>query len=130
MQKEYIKKKGCSSFLGTPDDTLDFIAKQMIAYKPKRIVIDSLTAVCHYFKDNIDIREFIFKLGNLLALFGCTSLLISEISPDKRNYSNFDIEEFIADGIIYLQHVEKNNKLVKTLQIVKMRGDSHSDERF
>ena len=77
------------------------------------------------FNDDNIVRHFLFELGNLLIMHDCTSILISETPPLLRQYSNYGVEEFISDGIIHMNHVEKNNSLVKTLQIVKMRGTSH-----
>jgi KaiC/GvpD/RAD55 family RecA-like ATPase len=112
------------------NEVLDYIILQLQKQKPKRVVIDSITSICNYFQDESMIREFIFSLCNLLFLFDCTVLLISEVGPIERKYSNFNIEEFITDGIIYLQNYERKNRLVKTLQIVKMRGTEHKEDIF
>ncbi|MCM2325083.1 MAG: AAA family ATPase [Candidatus Woesearchaeota archaeon] len=125
----FMKNKKNFNFIKV-NEVLDYIALQLQKYKPKRVVIDSITSVCNYFKDDSMIREFIFSLCNLLFLFDCTTLLVSEVGPTERRYSNFNIEEFIADGIIYLQNYERKNRLVKTLQIVKMRGTEHKEDVF
>ncbi|MFH0875327.1 MAG: ATPase domain-containing protein [archaeon] len=125
-----IKKKDNKYTTAEPYEILNFIAEQFSEIKPKRIVIDSLSALCSQFEDEATVRHFLFELGNLLIVHSATSILISETHPEKRNYSNFGVEEFISDGIIYMTLTERNNKLIKTLQIVKMRGTEHSEEQF
>lgn len=95
----------------------------------KRLVIDSITALCYRLESDEMIRDFIFKLGSSLAAMGCTTILTSEIPPSfqgELKYSKYGIEEFIADGIIYLSDIDRKGDLIRTLQLVKMRGTSHS----
>ena len=95
----------------------------------KRLVIDSITALCYRLQSDEMIRDFIFKLGSSLAGMGCTTILTSEIPPTKPGelkYSKYGIEEFIADGIIFLGDVNRKGDIIRTLQIIKMRGTSHS----
>jgi len=95
----------------------------------KRLVIDSITALCYRLESDEMIRDFIFKLGSSLAAMGCTTLLTSEIPPvmvGDLKYSKYGIEEFIADGIIYLSDIDRKGDLIRTMQLVKMRGTSHS----
>ncbi|HEQ78841.1 MAG TPA: circadian clock protein KaiC, partial [Euryarchaeota archaeon] len=66
----------------------------------KRMVIDSITSVCYQLKSEEKIRNFILKLGTALSSHGCTTILISEISPKADRYSLYGVEEAIADGII------------------------------
>jgi circadian clock protein KaiC len=112
------------------EQVLNMFYEQIDTYKPERIVIDSITAICNRLDDPANIRKFLFDLSNMLLLRRCTALILSEVEPNNRKYSNFGIEEFICDGIIFLSHVDKNNRLKKTLQIVKMRGTMHSEEQF
>ena len=72
------------------------------------------------------IRDFIFKLGSSLAAMKCTTLLTSEVPPMTFQYSQYGIEEFISDGIMFLGDLERKGDLIRTFQIVKMRGAAHS----
>ncbi len=92
----------------------------------KRLVIDSITALCYRLQTREMIRDFIFKLGSSLAAMSCTTFLTSEVPPQVFQYSQYGIEEFIADGIIFLGDVDRQGDLIRTLQIVKMRGTAHS----
>ncbi|HET6398234.1 MAG TPA: ATPase domain-containing protein, partial [Candidatus Thermoplasmatota archaeon] len=99
-------------------------------YKIKRLVVDSLTAICQRLEEPGRIRDFVFRLGLSLQQSGCTSLLTSETPPRELRYSMYGVEEFIADGIIFLSEIERHNDLVRTLQVMKMRGTEHSRARF
>ena len=88
----------------------------------KRLIVDSITSLCYRLQTNEMIRDFIFKLGSSLTAMHCTTLLTSEVPPRVFRYSQYDIEEFIADGIIYLGDVERKGDLIRTIQIIKMRG--------
>jgi circadian clock protein KaiC len=92
----------------------------------KRLVIDSITALCYRLQSREMIRDFIFKLGSSLAAMSCTTFLTSEVPPQVFQYSQYGIEEFIADGIVFLGDIDRQGDLIRTLQIVKMRGTAHS----
>src|SRR4030042_4850694 len=91
----------------------------------KRLVIDSITALCYRLQTPEMIRDFIFKLGSSLAAMKCTTFLPSEVPPRIFHYSQYGIEEFISDGIMFLGDVERKGDLIRTFQLVKMRGASH-----
>ncbi len=96
----------------------------------KRLIIDSITALCYRLQTREMIRDFIFKLGTSLAMMNCTTLLTSEVPPQTYKFSQYEIEEFISDGIVFLGDVVRRGDLIRTLQVVKMRGSSHSRSKF
>lgn len=108
-------------------DAIEAIVKE---YKIKRMVIDSITAICQRLEEPSRIRDFVFRLGLALSTLGCTTILTSETPPRELKYSMFGVEEFIADGILFLSEMERNNDLVRTLQVIKMRGTEHSRAKF
>jgi len=108
-------------------DVLKDIADEL---NVKRLIIDSITALCYRLQTKEMIRDFIFKLGASLAAMKCTTFLTSEVPPRVFQYSQYGIEEFIADGIIFLGDVERKGDLIRTLQVIKMRGTAHSRSKF
>jgi circadian clock protein KaiC len=92
----------------------------------KRVVIDSITALCENIGDKAKIRDFILEMGFQLMYLGCTTIMISEIPPQTFKYSVYGIEEFIADGVILLTDFERKGDLIRALQVIKMRGVAHS----
>lgn len=119
LDTEKYTVEDASALLGTLRDIADEL-------NVKRLVIDSITALCYRLQTPEMIRDFIFKLGSSLAAMKCTTLLTSEVPPRKFQYSLHGIEEFIADGIVFLGDIERKGDLIRTLQIVKMRGTAHS----
>jgi len=46
-----------------------------------------------------------------------------------QKYSVFGVEEAVADGIILLGNINRKGDLLRSLQVVKMRGTKHSRSR-
>ncbi len=114
---KFTDKKITKKQLNKIVDTIEEIVNET---KAKRLVIDSITALCYLLKEKDVIRYFIFRLGTMLASVNCTTVLTSEVVGD--GYSVFGVEEFISDGIIKLNYNFQNGEFSRTFQIVKMRG--------
>jgi circadian clock protein KaiC len=93
-------------------------------------VMDSITSVCYKLKTSEKIRDFILKLGKTLSDLNCTSILVGEVPATSTAYSSFGVEEAIADGIILMANMERRGDLLRTLQVIKMRGTMHSRARY
>lgn len=98
--------------------------------KANRLIIDSITSLCYRLQTREAIRDFLFKLGSSLTAMMCTTFLTSEIPPMIFQYSQYEIEEFIADGIIFLGDIERKGDLIRTLQVIKMRGTPHGRSKY
>lgn len=96
----------------------------------KRVVLDSLTSVCYRIKKEERIRDFMLKLGQGLFAFGCTTLLVSEVGQAPGRLSLYGVEEAIVDGVILLGNVRRQGDIIRVLQVVKMRGTSHSRAQY
>ncbi len=108
-------------------NSLASLAKEL---QTKRLVIDSITSVCYKLKTSEKIRDFILKLSKALSDLGCTSILVGEVTADSTSYSTFGVEEAIADGIILMANMERRGDLLRTLQVIKMRGTMHSRAKY
>lgn len=96
----------------------------------KRLVVDSITSVCYKLKTSEKIRDFILNLGKVLSDLSCTSILVGEVPASSTAYSSFGVEEAIADGIILMANMERRGDLLRTLQVIKMRGTMHSRAKY
>ncbi len=96
----------------------------------RRLVLDSLTSVCYRIRRDEQIRDFMHRLGQELNDAGCTSFLVSEIGPTPGRYSLHGVEEAIVDGVILLWNTRRLGDILRVLQIVKMRGTSHSRAQY
>ncbi|MCS7125335.1 MAG: hypothetical protein NZ929_00250 [Aigarchaeota archaeon] len=86
----------------------------------KRLVIDSFTAMKQMFKSPSESRVFLHSLLSRLARqLDCTTILIKEVSRDE---SEYEYEDFISDGVIIFRRTKFEDKLVREMNIVKMRG--------
>jgi len=114
----------------TVNGVMNMISSIIRDSEAKRVVIDSVTAICNSLGTEKNIRDFLFELGLQLEYLDCTTMFISEVPPMEFTYSVFGVEEFIADGVILLREYEdKTGNLIRTLQVVKMRGVDHSRAR-
>jgi circadian clock protein KaiC len=98
---------------GTIRDTIDSIGA-------KRLVIDSITAYSMLFDKGYESSQALLHLFEMLKKWNCTSLLISEelVTLDR---GQTDRASFLADGVIYLYHIRKQNVRVRAVEVLKMR---------
>jgi KaiC/GvpD/RAD55 family RecA-like ATPase len=117
----------------TPED-IDLLIGAIVdlasTLKIQRLVLDSVTSVCFRIRHEEKIRDFILKLGKSLSDIVCTTLLVSEIGPQADRYSLYGVEENIADGVILLGNMQRHGDLLRTLQIIKVRGAQHSRAQY
>ena len=109
---------------------IDAIVTLVAELRVKRLVLDSITSVAYRLKSEEILREFVLRMGSRLSAAGCTSILVSEIAPTTERYSTYGVEEAIADGIIVMGNLERRGDLLRTLQVVKMRGTMHSRAKY
>ncbi|MEM1514980.1 MAG: ATPase domain-containing protein [Thermoproteota archaeon] len=102
---------------------LETILKEVSELKAKRLVIDSFSAMAQAFKETHEARVILHTiLGRAIRLLGCTTILIVEV-PYGENRVGLGIEEFVADGIIYLMRSEfDGGRIFREMEILKMRG--------
>jgi len=127
----------------------DFMAKMDLLikeFKPKRIVIDSLTTLTDALiisglgekgsfslvqiaetvspiprTEQIVSKSILYKLINELKKFNVTTLLTSELPEEMKSLSADGVSEFITDGVIILSALAVGGQLNRTLQVRKMR---------
>ena len=102
--------------------TLEIILDEIHALKAKRLVIDSFSAMAQAFKEPIDARIVLHTiLSYMVRQAGCTTLLIVE-TPTGTKGLGLGMEEFVADGVIVLGRRKIAGRLVRKLEIIKLRG--------
>ncbi len=89
------------------------------------VVIDSIGALFLQFSDAASIRREIYRITYVLRELNVTSVLTAERLAEYGPVSRFGVEEFVSDSIIVLRNVLRAEKVRRTIQVVKMRGDSH-----
>ncbi len=84
------------------------------------VVLDSINAL-YVLSDFKNPRHKIFQIFNFFKEMDMTSFIISEMPKDARKYGEYEIEDFLADGVIVIQLVERNRKVTREINITKMR---------
>jgi len=87
----------------------------------KRVVIDPITIFTLQYPDEV---ERIYAVRDLIADFkktDCTNLLISELKGTGLEREH-QFEEYLAQGVILLRTVMKDDRLIRMFQATKMRG--------
>lgn len=93
----------------------------------KRLVIDPGVVFRLYFERELDARKRILGLGRMLKKSGCTAIITNEISLEKAS-SLFGLEEYVADGVILLYHTKLEDRFVRSIGVLKMRGTKISEK--
>lgn len=92
-------------------------------------VLDSMSAF--YIMSKFEApRQELFGFFNFLRDSGVTSFLISEMPLKRDRYGEYEIEDFLADGVIKLDLVERQRKVTKEISVVKMRATDCTNDVF
>jgi len=92
----------------------------------KRLVLDSVSIIEMFIKDEYLCRVAMMQLTDKLRELGVTSLLTGTIPEATEALSGGGIIEFIVDAIIKLDFVPVAEEFKRTLTIRKMRRTDHS----
>jgi len=92
-------------------------------------VLDSLSAlyVLSRFENP---RIELFHIFEFLRDLHITSFLISEMPLDGSKYSEYEIEDFLADGIIMIRLTPFRRQVVREISVVKMRTTACNNDIF
>lgn len=96
----------------------------------KLVVLDSMGALFHQFENSGLIRREIFRVTDILRGFGVTAIMTAERLEEYGMISRHGIEEFVSDNVIVLRNVLQEEKCRRTIQILKVRGDTHMKGEF
>lgn len=100
------------------------IAKYVSSHRVRRLVIDTIDTVLTEIKDEALNAMLLADLSNVLFRGECTALLVSGAEKCDR------IEGRVADGIITMGNMERRGDLLRTMQVPKMKGTSHSRSKY
>lgn len=120
-------------------------------FKPKRIVVDSLTTLIDSLlisgisddkgfslvqiaetvnpiprTDQIVTKHVLYSLFKVLKAFKITTLLTTEMPEDGKTLSADGVSEFVADGVLVLHYVGVGSVDFRSMAIRKMRYTDHA----
>ncbi len=115
------KKNMIRIFTMWPTSFDEVMAKifKCLYYKPKRLVVDSITTIAYTMKDN---REAFHKLAQKLKETKLTSILTSELLSGQEGFSRDGISEFVGDGLLILNSIEAAGEHKNLMRVEKMRS--------
>ncbi|MBF0191023.1 MAG: circadian clock protein KaiC [Magnetococcales bacterium] len=89
------------------------------------LVLDSIGSLFDQFDNVAVVRREIFRIIDALRNMGITAILTAERLDEYGRISRHGVEEFVSDTVIILRNVLKEEKCRRTIQVLKMRGDTH-----
>ena len=109
---------------------LEIILEKVTELNAKRLVIDSFSAMAQAFKEPMEARSVLHNiLGKLVRNLGCTTILIVEV-PIGVEKIGISVEEFVADGVIILRKDNYEGRLIREIEIEKLRGTKLERRNF
>ncbi len=95
-------------------------------FRPKLIIIDSLTALQAAFREvEESYRIYIEQLFRHFEKLGVTSMLISETEQVPTKFSPSGVEEFLADCVVVLYGIRRGDIRENAIEVLKLRGGRH-----
>ena len=91
--------------------------------------LDSLSAL-YVLSDFANARTQLFYLFEFFRDLSITSLLISEMRLTGDKYGEYQIEDFLADGIIHVELAPRARKIDRNIRVVKMRATKVNTDIF
>ena len=111
-------------------DVSSVLINQIEYIKAKRLVVDSMSMLGLYMKDQATVRKQMGKLMKAVKNAGCTTLVTSEIVEDSKGLSRFGVEEFVVDTVLVLNYLGIGEETNRSLQIRKMRRTNHGKDVY
>jgi circadian clock protein KaiC len=104
----------------------DSIVSAINEIKAKRVVIDSVSFIEMFVKDEYLVRAALTQMVESIKEAGVTAVLTGTISEDSHGLSGGGIIEYIVDTVIKMEFVPVAEEFKRTLTIRKMRRTNHS----
>ena len=103
----------------------DILQSYVTQHKVKRVVVDSATILKLSFDKEIEFRKKLVEFLGFVRNLDCTIFMTAELSYPIREKMKFSLEQFVADGVIILYNLEREEKRVRAMEVLKMRGTDH-----
>ncbi len=108
------------------EDILEVIENNIRTIKAKRVVFDSVAALGVHMKDSSELRRMILQINYIMKKNKCTTLIVSETTAGSPGISRFGVEEFVSDGVVFLDNRMIKGEIKRAVGVLKLRGVEHS----
>ncbi len=123
----------------TPYELASFsesLAKEIMQYGARRVVIDSSSVIGLALKDTYAVRKFMFELAKIIKKLGCVCIVTTEVvgnvavdvSEGMGMLSRFGVEEFISDSVITLHFAGLGGESDRMIRVLKVRRTNQHKE--
>lgn len=102
------------------------ISKAATSIKAQRVVVDSVSLIEMFVKDEYLSRVAVMSLSEKLKDMNVTALFTGTIPEESQGLTGGGIVEFIVDTVIKLDFVPVAEEFKRTLTVRKMRRTNHS----
>jgi len=109
------------------------LSNEVASFKPKRIVIDSISALTMPMEDDFERRKQVYKIRESLKSMNYTSIITSELANESGTFSESmgatsnlgGEEQFLSDSFIVLYYAGIGGESDRAINVVKMRRTNH-----
>ena len=126
MDRTIVEEAGAYDLSGIITQIVDAIQE----VGAQLVILDSLGALFYQFENPGILRREILRLTDELRDLGVTSIMTAERVEEYGPITRFGIEEFVSDCVVVLRHQLLDEKVRRTIQIYKLRGDRHYKDEF
>jgi circadian clock protein KaiC len=120
LKVEYMNPAKGSGFL----NKIEYYIEDVEA---ERIVLDSVSVMGMHSDSQARIRERLYKIMKRLKRSGATIVMTAEIPDSEPDaVSRFEVEEFVADGVVVLYYTGTGSGSFRSLEVRKMRKTDHT----
>lgn len=99
---------------------IDALERVTTEFKPRRVVVDSITSLILQYDNAVQRRRAVFDLMDALTHTGATCVVTREEGSIGLR-RGIEVEEFLAHGVITLQSLRAGSSIVRAVQVQKMR---------
>jgi len=106
------------------------LSKVIDSIKVKRAVFDNISPIGQYINDKSTFRTILYYISKALKEKGCTTIFIAEKPSTAGALTQFDVEQYVVDGVLDLSFAQKEDALVQTLTVRKMIATNIPQARY
>lgn len=111
----------------TVESTVATIKRKAEQIRAARIAVDCITSLSLHEMEEARKRRNVAHFFRGLHETGCTCLVTMEARQATLE-REFQVEEYLAEGVIVLQTLVKASQLVRVIRVEKIRGTSHDTQ--
>lgn len=106
------------------------LASAIDAIGAGRVGIDAIGSLFSQFPDEGKVRTLLHEIAATLKLKGITTVMTAERLEEYGPVGRFGVEDFVSDNVIILRNILAEERVRRTIQILKFRGTRHHKGEF